>query len=170
MKVITDNRIVEDAWHLVKDDEVAGSHAIVSVLRWNRERSDLLAAGTPIGVVLRSNESPDDIADGDKLPLIAVEFPAFTDGRGYSLARALRSRLRYTGDIRAIGDVMRDEMFLMKRCGITSFAVKASKNIENALSAFDDFSVTYQAAADDERPLFRRVHRGATSTRGVTNA
>ncbi len=158
MRVIKDRKIVEDAWHLVKDDETAGANAIVSLARWNSERDALLAAG-PVGVVLRSSESPDDIADLQKVPLIAVDFPAFTDGRGYSSARMLRSRLGYKGELRAIGDVMRDEMFLMSRVGIDSFAVKAGKDIEKALGAFDDFSVTYQAAADDERPLFRRVHR-----------
>ena len=159
MKVVKDKRVVDDAWHLVKDDEAADANAIVSLSRWNADRVALLAAGTPVGVVLRSNESPDDVADRDKLPLIAVDFPVFTDGRGYSTARMLRSRLHYKGEIRAIGDVMRDEMFLMSRCGIDSFAVKATKDIAKTLSAFEDFSVTYQAAADDERPLFRRVHR-----------
>jgi len=157
--VVKDKRVVEDAWHVVKDDEAAGAHTIVSLARWNDHREELLAGGTPIGMVLRSNESPDDVRDRDRLALIAVDFPAFTDGRGYSTARMLRSRLHYKGEIRAIGDVMRDEMFLMSRCGIDSFAVKPGKDIDKALSAFDDFSVTYQAAADDERPLFRRVHR-----------
>ena len=159
MKVIKDRKIVEDAWHLVGDDEAADSHAIVSLTRWNAERASLLAAGTPVGVLLRSSEAPDGIEDRDKLPLVAIDFPAFTDGRGYTSARLLRSRLGYEGDVRAIGDVMREEMFLMARCGISSFAVKATKDIEKALGAFDDFSVTYQAAADDARPLFRRVHR-----------
>ena len=159
MKVVKDKRVVDDAWHLVKDDEAADANAIVSLSRWNADRVALLAAGTPVGVVLRSNESPDDVADRDKLPLIAVDFPVFTDGRGYSTARMLRSRLHYKGEIRAIGDVMRDEMFLMSRCGIDSFAIKPGKDIEKALGAFDDFSVTYQAAADDERPLFRRLRR-----------
>ena len=159
MKAIKDKRVVDDAWHLVKDDEAADANAIVSLSRWNADRVALLAAGTPVGVVLRSNESPDDVADRDKLPLIAVDFPVFTDGRGYSTARMLRSRLHYKGEIRAIGDVMRDEMFLMRRCGIDSFAVKATKDIAKTLSAFEDFSVTYQAAADDERPLFRRLRR-----------
>lgn len=159
MKVIKDKRVVDDAWHLVQDDEATDAHAIVSLSRWNADHAALLAAGTPVGVVLRSNESPNDVTDRDKLPLIAVDFPAFTDGRGYSTARMLRSRLHYKGEIRAIGDVMRDEMFLMSRCGIDSFAVKAGKDIAKALGAFEDFSVTYQAAADDERPLFRRVHR-----------
>jgi uncharacterized protein (DUF934 family) len=158
MKVVKDRKVIEDAWHVVKDDEAAGAHAIVSLARWNSERAELLAGG-PVGVVLRSSESPDDIADLHDAPLIAIDFPVFTDGRGYSSSRMLRSRLGYKGELRAIGDVMRDEMFLMRRVGIDSFAVKASKDIEKAISAFDDFSVTYQAAADDERPLFRRVRR-----------
>jgi uncharacterized protein (DUF934 family) len=158
MKVVKNRQVIEDAWHVVSDDEPAGAHAIVSLARWNAEHDALLAAG-PAGVVLRSSESPEEIADLAKAPLVAVDFPAFTDGRGYTSARLLRSRLGYKGEIRAIGDVMRDEMFLMSRVGIDSFAVKASKSIEKALGAFDDFSVTYQAAADDERPLFRRVER-----------
>jgi uncharacterized protein (DUF934 family) len=158
MKVIKDRKVIEDAWRLVKDDEAAGAHAIVSLARWNAERDALLAAG-PVGIVLRSSEAPDEIQDLEKAPLIALDFPAFTDGRGYTSARMLRTRFGYKGEIRAIGDVMRDEMFYMSRVGIDSFAVKATKDIEKALSAFDDFSVTYQAAADDERPLFRRVHR-----------
>jgi uncharacterized protein (DUF934 family) len=158
MKVVKDRKVIEDAWHLVKDDEAAGPNAIVSLARWNSERDALLAAG-PVGIVLRSSEAPDEIEDLEKATLIALDFPAFTDGRGYTSARMLRTRFGYKGEIRAIGDVMRDEMFYMSRVGIDSFAVKATKDIEKALSAFDDFSVTYQAAADDERPLFRRVHR-----------
>lgn len=158
MKVIKDRKIVEDAWRLVKDDEAAGPHAIVGLARWNAERDALVAAG-PAGVLLRSADSPDDVQDLAKAALVAVEFPAFTDGRGYSIARMLRSRLGYRGELRAVGDVMRDEMFLMSRVGFDSFAVKSTKDIAKALSAFDDFSVTYQAAADDERPLFRRVPR-----------
>jgi uncharacterized protein (DUF934 family) len=142
----------------VKDDETAGAHAIVSLARWNAERDALIAAG-PVGIVLRSNEAPDEITDLAKAALIALDFPVFTDGRGYSSARMLRTRFGYEGEIRAIGDVMRDEMFYMSRVGIDSFVVKATKDIEKALSAFDDFSVTYQAAADEARPLFRRVHR-----------
>lgn len=158
MKVIKDRKIVEDAWRLVKDDEAAGPHAIVSLARWNAEKAALKAT-PPVGVALKSAESPDDIADLADVALVAIEFPAFTDGRGYTSARLLKSRLGYKGEIRAVGDVQRDEMFLMHRCGIDSFLLKPGKDIEKALSAFDDFSVAYQAAADDERPLFRRVQR-----------
>jgi len=165
MKAIKDRTIVDDAWKLVGDDEAipAGGHAIVSLARWNAERDALLAAGGPIGVVLRSHEAPAEIADRDRAALVAIDFPAVTDGRGYTSARLLRSRLGYKGEIRAVGDVLRDQLFLMHRCGIDSFALKAGKDIEGALAAFDDFSVTYQAAADDERPLFRRATRGQPS-------
>lgn len=157
MRVVgKDRKVVEDAWHLVKDDEEAGPHAIVSLERWNRDRE---ALPSPAGVVLRSSESPTAVEGLERAALVAVDFPAFTDGRGYTSARLLRSRLGYKGEIRAVGDVMREEMFLMHRCGIDSFAVKAGKPIEKAAAALDDFSITYQAAADDERPLFRRVRR-----------
>ncbi len=161
MKVIKDRSIVEDAWHLLGDDEPfpPEGHALVSVARWNAEREALLATGAPVGVVLRSNQTPEDIAERDRLAMIAIDFPAFTDGRGYPSARSLLCRCGYMGELRAIGDVLRDQLFFMKRCGIDSFAMKAGKDIEGALEAFYDFSVTYQAAADDERPLWRRVDR-----------
>ena len=159
MNVIKNRQVVTDAWHLVGDDEAAGPGAIVSLSRWNAEHDVLTRGRNTAGVVLRSNESADDVVARDSAVLIAVDFPAFTDGRGYTTARMLRSRLGYRGEIRAIGDVMRDQMFYMNRCGIDSFAVKPGKDIDKALGAFDDFSVTYQAAADDERPLFRRARR-----------
>jgi uncharacterized protein (DUF934 family) len=159
MDVVRNRQVVSDEWHLVSDDQAADPRAIVSLQRWNAEHDVLTRAGNPAGVVLRSNESADDIAAPGSAALIAIDFPAFTDGRGYTSARTLRSRLGYEGEIRAIGDVMRDQMFYMSRCGIDSFAVKPGKDIAKALGAFDDFSVTYQAAADDERPLFRRARR-----------
>lgn len=163
MKVIKDGCIVDDAWTLVADGEALpeGGHAIVSLARWNAERQALLAAGVPVGVVLRSSEQPGAIEDLGRAALVAIDFPSFTDGRGYTSARLLRTRLGYEGEVRAIGDVLRDQLFFMKRCGIDSYAVKPGKDIEGALAAFRDFSVTYQAAADDERPLFRRIRRGA---------
>lgn len=161
MKVIKDGRVVEDTWQLIGDEEAVppAGHAILSLSRWNKEGAALLATGGPLGVVLRSKESPQDITNRDQLVLIAIDFPAFTDGRGFTSARVLRTRLGYKGEIRAVGDVLRDELFFMKRCGIDSFAMKPGKDIDGALDAFLDFSVTYQAAADDERPLSRRVQR-----------
>ena len=97
--------------------------------------------------------SPSDDAalianDLEKLALIAVEFPAFTDGRGYSTATLLRERYRYIGELRAVGDVLRDQVFLMARAGFTTFALRDDQSVEKSLAAFNDFSSYYQHAAD----------------------
>ena len=98
----------------------------------------------------------------DKSPLhqglssiIALDFPAFKDGRSYSHARILRDRYNYEGELRAIGNVLRDQMFFMLRCGINCFEVTEGKNAEDALKSFNDFTVRYQAAADDAVPIYK---------------
>ena len=95
----------------------------------------------------------DDLAH---FAVIGVNFPKFADGRGYSSARLLRERYGYRGEIRAIGDVLQDQLFYMKRCGIDAFAVREDKDIEAALAGLNVFSDAYQAAVDQPQPLFRR--------------
>jgi uncharacterized protein (DUF934 family) len=161
MRVIKDRKIIDDSWELLPAGAPlpASGDVIVRLPTW----SEWLASGTErsgrVGVLLASDEVPDQIEAPERAPLIAIEFPKFADGRGYSSARLLRERYNYKGELRAVGDVLRDQLFYMARCGITSFALKAGKDIEGALAAFDDFSIAYQAAADDPRPLFRRVDR-----------
>jgi uncharacterized protein (DUF934 family) len=94
--------------------------------------------------------------DLDRLPVIGVNFPKFTDGRSYSSARLLRERYAYRGEIRALGDVQQDQLFFMRRCGIDAYALRADKDIEKALAGLAVFSDTYQAAVDQPQPLFRR--------------
>ncbi len=170
MRVIKDRKIVDDAWELLAPEAPlvpAQGDVIVSLALWNEAWSRARSAGSAafagrsgkVGLRLRSSEALEDITALEQAPLIAIEFPSFTDGRGYSSARLLRDRFGYRGELRAVGDVLRDQLFYMARCGIDSFAVKAGKDIEGALAAFDDFSVTYQAAADEPRPLFRRIQR-----------
>ena len=81
--------------------------------------------------------------------LIALDFPTFKDGRSYSHARLLRERYDFKGELRAIGDVLQDQLFFMERCGINSFRIRDGKDIEKALESFNVFSVNYQGAADD---------------------
>jgi uncharacterized protein (DUF934 family) len=90
-----------------------------------------------------------------------VDFPKFADGRGYTIAYRLRKRAGYRGELRAIGDVLRDQLFYMHRAGFDAFAVRADKDIQEALKSLQDFSVTYQGSTDDAQPLFSRVARGA---------
>lgn len=174
MRVIKDRQIIDDSWVLLAPDATTvppEGDVIVSLAlwnqAWNQENQAQSGAGAAafagrsgkVGLRLRSSEVPEDILELARLPLIALDFPSFTDGRGYSNARLLRDRFNYKGELRAVGDVLRDQLFYMARCGIDSFALKAGKDIEGALAAFQDFSVTYQASADEPRPLFRRIQR-----------
>jgi len=92
----------------------------------------------------------------DKLALIAIHFPKFADGRGYSKARLLRQRHGFEGELRAVGDVLADQLFYMQRCGMDAFELKEGKDPARALACLDDLKMTYQGAADDPRPLYRR--------------
>lgn len=161
MRVIKDREIVDDAWVLLAADAPVpeAGDVIVSLTRWNKARESLLGRAGKVGLLLQSAEEPEHIQDLEQLLLIAIDFPRFTDGRGYTSARLLRDRFRFEGELRAVGDVLRDQLFYMARCGFDSFALKAGKDVEGALAAFLEFSVTYQAAADERRPLFRRVQR-----------
>lgn len=105
--------------------------------------------------------SPDDDFEScieilKSMQLIAIDFPSFRDGRGYSIATMLRTRHGWTGELRAIGDVLRDQLNYMRRCGFDAFAVRADKDIHDALKSFSHYSVRYQGAVDDPVPLFRR--------------
>jgi uncharacterized protein (DUF934 family) len=161
MLVIKQRQIVEDGWELCAPDAPLPptGDVIVSLAQWNAAEGSFGDRVGQVGLRLRSEETPDQIKALDRAPLIAVEFPKFVDGRGYSSARLLRERFHYRGELRAVGEVLRDQLFYMARCGFDSFALKAGKDIQGALSAFDDFSVSYQAASDDPRPLFRRTSR-----------
>jgi uncharacterized protein (DUF934 family) len=120
-------------------------------------RASLRQRGGRVGVQLRSDQEAKALAEFvAELSVVAIEFPGFKDGRGYTTARLLRERFGYKGELRAVGDVLRDQLFFMLRCGFDAFELKPGKDIDGALNAFREFSVTYQGAADDPRPLFRR--------------
>ena len=117
-----------------------------------------------IGVWLASDERPEALKDdAAKLTMIAIDFPKFADGRGYSIAYNLRARYDYTGELRAVGDVLRDQLFYMQRVGFNSFAVRADRDVNDALKGLSDFSESYQQSWDKKTPLFRRVDRQAVA-------
>ena len=91
-----------------------------------------------------------------RFPLIAVNFPKFGDGRGYSIARLLRERYGFKGELRAIGDVLHDHLFFMSQCGFDAFALREDQDAQEALSVFGTFSDGYQTSALRPVPLFRR--------------
>lgn len=159
-KLIKNNAVIEDSWTLVKEassvSELPGGQIIVPLAFWQAHKKELAARGN-VGVWVNTDTHPatlqDDLA---QLPLIAVNFPAFTDGRGYSIARILHDHFKYPGEIRAIGDVLRDQLFYMKRSGFNAFSMRENDKSEQALQSLNDFTFSYQAGADDARPLFIR--------------
>ncbi|WP_371232951.1 DUF934 domain-containing protein [Pseudomonas sp. QE6] len=109
------------------------------------------------GVWLAPDDDPEELIWRLKEPaLIAIDFPSFRDGRGYSLAYLLRSRLGWRGELRAVGDVLRDQLAHMRQCGFDAFAVREDKSVEDALKGLAGLSVLYGRSVIEPRPLFRR--------------
>ena len=122
----------------------------------------LAARAGRTGVWRRPDDEPADLAgDIARLPLVAVQFPQFTDGRGYSTARLLRERYGFAGELRAIGEVLRDQLFYLERVGFNAFDLKEGKSLEDALLAFGDFSDAYQSSVERPLPHYRRRPAGA---------
>jgi len=161
-RLIKNGAVVNDSWHVLdKDATLDGlpnsDSIIVPLALWLEHSHALKARDGGLGVWLDSDEEVESIAgDLDQFQVIALNFPVFSDGRNYSNARLLRDRYQYQGEVRAIGDVLRDQLFFMQRCGFDAFALRADRNAEEALESLKVFSNCYQAATDQPLPLFRR--------------
>ena len=161
-RLIKNGEIIDETWHLLdKDATLDGlsnsDDLIVPLGLWLEHAHALKARDGGLGVWLDSDEQVEAIAeDLQYFQVVALNFPVFGDGRSYSNARLLRDRYQYPGEVRAIGDVLRDQLFFMRRCGFDAFALRADRNPEEALESFNDFSNTYQSATDQPLPLFRR--------------
>lgn len=164
-RIIRNDSIVDDHWQVLTLAEgeapetlaLPDGPALLPLAVWRARREALIASQGPLGVWLDSDEGPEALAgDIDRFAVIGVNFPRFTDGRSYSTARLLRERYHYQGELRALGDVLQDQLFYMRRCGIDAYALRPDKDIEKALAGLRVFSETYQAAADESQPLFRR--------------
>ena len=162
--IIKQRRIVADSWQLLKPAAGGGAppvpetgNIIVPLAVWLDQRNVLLSRPGRLGVWLDGDDEPALIAEDLKnFGVVAVHFPQFADGRGYSLGRLLRERYGWRGELRAVGDVLRDQLLYLSRCGFDAFDLRGDQDPQAALSAFADFSDGYQAAADCPVPLFRR--------------
>jgi uncharacterized protein (DUF934 family) len=125
---------------------------------WQARKAEIISCHKRIGLLLQPDERVEDIAgDLDYFIVIAVNFPKFVDGRGYSTASLLRQRYHYQGELRAVGDVLHDQLFYMQRVGFDSYALKEGKDAVYALAAaFSVFSDGYQASTSQPQPHFRR--------------
>lgn len=166
MPLLKDGRLVDDPWRTVAADEALPMEApaILSLDRWQAEREALAGHNGPLGIRLRSDQPPTPIADDlGRFDVVALEFPKFTDGRAYSYARLLRERYGFRGELRAVGNVLRDQYLFMQRCGFDAFEVRDARAIEGWRQAMSEFSVFYQPAGDDRAPAGdrRQGARGA---------
>jgi len=162
MALIKAGKVVEDAFFDASGAEAIppSGPVIVSLEQWQKQRDALLARGTPLGIRLHSDQSPEAIAsDVDHFALIALEFPKFRDGRAYSYARLLRERYGFKGELRAVGDVLMEQLFFMVRTGFDAFDLQQSPDPVAAFeTALKDFTVWYQPTGDG-RPTAMQLRR-----------
>ncbi len=165
-QLIKDGALAEDPYALLREaasltDVPPEAPAIVPLALWQKERSALLARGN-VGVLLAPTDDPAALAaDAAAVRVVAVDFPKFGDGRGFSTARLLRERYRFRGELRAVGDVLRDQLFALRECGFDAFLIRADRNATEALAGLDDFTNVYAPTVREPQPWFRR--RAATS-------
>ncbi len=162
MPLLKDGTLVDDAWVTVDDGAQLpmDGPAIVSLERWQAHRDALLGRNAQLGIRLKSDQSPALIADDlERFAVVALEFPVFKDGRAYSYARLLRERYGYKGEVRAVGEVLRDQFLFMVRCGFDAIEVRDENAAGQWREAVSEISVVYQPAADTRTPVWTLRHR-----------
>jgi len=170
-QLIRQREIVVDEWREAGDGDVvpsaqtaqgnaaaAAPSLIIPIARWRTEREQWHASALRLGVRVDPADRIETLEpDLGRLSLIAIEFTGPSEGRGYTQARVLRDRYRFTGELRAVGYVKRDQLLFMARCGFDAFELSEGVDAREALAAFDDFTVAYQPASERRSPLRRRV-------------
>ena len=162
--IIKDRNVVTDPWLRLEANAdgsfpavPAAGDVIVPLAMWREQRAHPRVRPGRLGVWLDSHEDPAAIAEDLKLfGVVAVNFPTFGDGRGYSTARLLRERYGWKGELRAVGDIFRDQLFFLASCGFDAFALREGEDPREALAGFGVFSESYQSSVERPLPLFRR--------------
>jgi len=151
-RLIKQGRIIDDGWLPIDPEATTiGEGHILSLDQWlnSQDRSGR-------ALLLEPGQGPAPLFDSlEHIPMIAINFPVFTDGRGFSYGRELRER-GFAGELRACGHFIRDQMTYLQRCGFDAFQLADESQLEDALAGLHDFSESYQAAIDQPLPLFRR--------------
>ena len=155
MPLIKDGKLAADGFTAVADDAVLPDGAIiVSLARFQKERDILLARNTPLAVRLKSDENPEKLGDDvQRFALIALELPKFRDGRAFSWARMLRTRLNFKGEIRAVGDFLYDQISYLHRVGVNAFEVPEGFTEQQYAKALSEMTNVYQPSSDGKRTI-----------------
>ena len=163
MPLIKHGTEIENEWIFVEDADFpssvsGGGKVIVSLGFYLKHAEALMQRNAPIGVRLAPADDPSELVPYlDHIALIEVSFPKYTDGRGYSQAQLLRRRYTYTGELRAVGHVLRDQILYMNRSGFDGFETTRAR-LSECLEALNEHSAFYQPSADGNRSVFARRH------------
>jgi uncharacterized protein (DUF934 family) len=154
-RLIKDGAFIEDHYVTLGDDDPQPANGtIVSLARFEKERDALVARNAPLGVRLKSDESPERLGeDLDRLSVVVLEFPKFRDGRAFSWARMLRTRLGFKGEIRATGHFLYDQLAFMTRVGFDAFEVRENFTVEEFARAMGEMTYVYQPSVDGRRTI-----------------
>ena len=159
-KMLSHGAVADNNWTVLQQpvESIPAGDILVPLNYWLEHRVELKQQSGQVGVWLDSDEEVESLADDlPQLPVVALNFPKFVDGRGFSSARLLRDRYDYQGEVRAIGNIIQDQLFMLQRCGFSQFSLANDIDLEAAAKSLNDFSDGYQTAADQAEPLFRRL-------------
>lgn len=159
-KMLSHGAVTENNWTVLQMpvETIPQGNILLPLKYWLEQSAELDGQAGLVGVWLDSDEEVEALADDlAQLPVVALNFPKFVDGRGFSSARLLRDRYDYKGEIRAIGNVIQDQLFILQRCGFSQFCLADNVDLEAAAKSLSDFSDSYQTAADQDQPLFKRL-------------
>ena len=147
MTIIKDKSIIDDTWRVHQDDETLLDNSIVNLAYWLKNRDSLKTNQSPLGLLVEGDADIHGFKeDLSQFAIIAINIPAFTDGRGYSLAKLIRNQYGFTGEIRAVGDVLPDQALYLARVGFDSLELENEKSALLAIDKLNDYSAFYQAS------------------------
>lgn len=154
--LIRDGVVAEDDFTRLADDmPLSPGAVIVSLKRFLAETDTLLGRNEPVGVVLETSDSPEELgANVQKLALIVLNIPHFKDGRGFTWARMLRTRLEFNGEIRVTGHVLRDQFAFYKRVGVNAFELSENLSLKDFNAALSEFTDVYQPSVDGRETIY----------------
>ena len=162
MALIKDGIIATNHWRHLNDEEPLTPHQAISLslFRWLSLDDNQRSAKGPWGVRLRPEDSLETLKGTlGQIDLVVLDMHPFTDGRSFTQARDLRIRFGYSGEIRARGDFLKDQIYFLHRLGVNAFEIDSDQNLEDYRSALNEFTVTYQTALQPEEALFRQRTR-----------
>ena len=161
MALLKNGQLVKDLWRILEEgeDPLRVDYPLLSLDTWKANRISLADCNKPLGIRLQAEELPEEVGDSiSHFSLIAVDFPVFSDGRGLSSARVLRERYGYQNELRAVGDIRRDQYLFLLRCGFDSFEVNHEIDLDEWRNAAEEVSVFFQPATDKSPWVVRRRH------------